>query len=175
MAVPFQAKGERAEWRIVLGLALAEKIGDTVTYGALEESLGRDIRSDRGPIYRAMRRLERDHMRTLFAIPNVGYKVAHAAEHEGIVRSRQRRSRRQVSKGISVARATDRSALSTTERQRIDALEERMTRLDQMMRAGDKRLARIEEVTRRAAAESATASARVAALEEKLTARGLLG
>lgn len=171
----FQAVGERSRATEVHEAMRACEVGDVLGYEELSKLAGvDDIRQDRGPIYAAIARLERGDKRTAVVVRNVGYRIAEAEEHEGLVRGRQKRARRQVFRGVRTARAADRSKMSAEAVRRIDALGARLARHEQMLRASDERIAALERGQHQAREVDDETAARVARLEELLRERGMM-
>jgi hypothetical protein len=175
-AVPFQPRGEVAEWRIVYGVLRQADYGDVVRYERLHAALGRDLRRNRSPLQRAVAELEeRDH-KTVEAVRGEGYRIVEPREHVRLVQGRARRARRQTTRGLEVAQAADRSRLTQPERERLDGLAERLARVEQAMTAIVRRQRVQAERLRQLElqVESDDTADKLAALTEKLTRRGLL-
>ncbi|WP_435109766.1 helix-turn-helix domain-containing protein [Nocardiopsis synnemataformans] len=173
----FEPKGERPEWQMIYDHVVLLAPGDVFTHGELDQLLGRDFRSSRSPIYDAMRRLEQSNQRTLATVVGVGYRVASASEHEGLARSHQKRSRRQLGKAVSKASSADRSALAPQERQRIDALEMSLRQQADMIQRLDTRTAKqaeeLKKLRRETSEDVAEVSAKVDRIAELLDKHGI--
>lgn len=161
----FQPKAEVAEWRMVYGILEGRDFGDVITYAELDQALGRDFRQNRGPLYRAAEELLAEQRRALTAVPNQGYRVVEAREHEDLARADHKSARRKIRRGIRRLSGADRSRLTDAEKARIDLLELGYRRHDQMLRRLDQRVEKqnteIQEV-----------KAQVADLQRTLKARG---
>jgi hypothetical protein len=150
---PFQAKGERPEWRVILEELLEPaQIDDVITYDQFEEALGRDLRTDRGPLYRAQRKLEERKQRTIRVEPNKGYRVIKAHEHMDLALHHKSKAGRQLRRGVEVLDSADRRALTAPQARVFDkvqvvlanhelalaTLEARQNALEGMMRIHDR-------------------------------------
>lgn len=133
----FEVKGAVPESQLVYQLFEDKDFGDVVTYEQLDAALGRDFRSQRGPLYKADDMLLRNRSRALAAVKNEGYRVVQAREHETLGRSRHRRARKQINQAVRVVTGTDRSALTEDERRRLSGLELALSRQQQMIRRLD--------------------------------------
>ncbi len=163
---PFQTKGDRPEWQIVYDHLRTLNVGDTVTYATLDRLLGRDFTPDRSPIYRATKQLEADDRRTLANVPNVGYRVVTAVEHEDLARHHHKKSRRQMKRALRRIQSADRSQLDADQIRRFDAVELTLSRHADAIRRLDARVAKTEQAIQAAAGDQAATAAQV----EKLTA-----
>lgn len=171
---PFEPKGDVAEWRLAYRAIEGLRVGDTITHAELDEALGRPFVDDRGPIYRAVRELEDEQKRTMTVVRGRGYRVVEAREHEGLARGHQKRSRRQLAKGLRKLRSVNRSKLTAEERDRFDAIETRMARVESMVRTLHKRQVVTEARTAKVEQATDDTAAQVARLEEQLRRKGLL-
>jgi hypothetical protein len=149
MSAKFTPKGERAEWRMIYEdlLASAEP-GHVITYAQLEELLGREFASNRGPLYRARRTLGELQHRWLESTPGVGYRVIEPAEHVRISATHRRKSRRQVGMAIRVLDATDLERLTPDGLATFDK-QQKMTFALWAIFAHESRLRRIEDALRK--------------------------
>lgn len=173
----FTPRGDVAEWRLIYDAARQLDTGDTLTYEDLDALLGRDLKGDRNPIYRAMRELETADQRTLTCVTNVGYRVAAANEHEGLAKHHHKKSRRQIRKAVSKAASANRADLTQDERQRIDAMEMTLRRHADMIRRLDvrdqERAAEIRQLRREKNEDVAELSDKVDRLTDLLARHGI--
>ncbi len=109
-------------WKVMLPLFTDVDRGDIVTYDAIEECLGYDIRLNRSPIYRMQRDLLEVHKRSIMAVPNVGYRVVQASEQEAQAHGYRRRSKRSLTRAVHVAAGTDLSLVSMDQAKRVTAM-----------------------------------------------------
>lgn len=172
--VPFQPKGAEAEWRPLYRAAKKLKAGDVLPYEQITEDLGRELGTDRAPMYRAIRELERVDHRTMECVAGVGYRVVEAAEHMRIAKHHQKKSRRQLGKSLRKVRSADRRKLSKEQADQFDAYEQRLSRMESMVRRLNERQSITEERTEKVEQDSAELAAQVARLHEQLQRRGLL-
>lgn len=171
---PFQPKGDEAEWRPVYRALKTLPVDGVIDYDALTEKLGRPFLGNRSPLYRAMRELELKDHRTLEVVVGTGYRVVAASEHERLARHHQKKSRRQLGKGLRRIRSADRKGLTGIESERLDDMEARFSRLQTMVRTLDDRTKLTEKRQRKTDEKTETVSAQVARLTAALERRGLL-
>ena len=101
--VPFRAKGEIAEWRLIYERLLeTAEFGQVITYVELDEVLGRRFIDNRSPLYRAREDLGSIRKRWLEPVPGVGYRVTEPGDHVRVSVSHRRKSQRQVSIAVKV-------------------------------------------------------------------------
>ena len=141
----FDVKGEAPEWQMVVGLLDSKRIGDVVTFDELDETLGRDFRSSRTPIYKAGTVWGTEHHRSLDFVRGVGYRVIDASEHEDLARRHHRKGRRSLKRGMTAARNADRSLLTQPQREQLDAIELNLARQSSFMKRLDARVEKVEK------------------------------
>lgn len=173
MAQMFETKGEVAEWKMIYDEVKDLPVNEIITYERLDEILGRDFRQNRSPIDRVIVELVGRH-RTLVNVRNVGYRIATAKEHAELARSHQRRSRRQIKKGMRRLESADQKQLTPDERREIENLKTRLSRLESAHRAMGRRQEQIEQRTERVEESNADLADKVESLTEKLKERGLI-
>lgn len=148
--VPFETKGEKAEWQMIYESLLAEADhGTVISYADIDRVLGRDFKSSRTPIYRAMKHLGREKHRWLMAMPKVGYRVIDAPEHMALADHHKMKGKHQLQKTVEIGVATDVSRLSSDELARLDMQLKVNTLLLMAVKAHEDRLNRIEDLLRR--------------------------
>jgi hypothetical protein len=141
---------EDAAWRPLYEHARLLDYGVEIDYSTIEDILDFDIR-DRGRwvVTRTDRELQRHDQKALLNVRRVGYRIALPAEHEMLIRQRQRRSRRQVHKGVQVGRATNLSMIDEAARRRISDLTDHMAAVEARIAYAESRnqekFARLEE------------------------------
>ena len=149
MSAKFAPKGERPEWRMIYEDLLAgAEPGNVITYAQLEELLGREFASNRGPLYRARRTLGELQHRWLEAATGVGYRVIEPTEHVRVSAGHRRKSRRQVGMAIRVLDATDLERLTPSDLSTFDE-QKKMTFALWAIFAHESRLRRIEDALRK--------------------------
>lgn len=169
----FEPKADKAQWRLIYDLLADLPVGGTVTYDAMSEAIGQDIRANRGPIYRATKQLEEEHRRTIISVPRIGYRIAQAAEHEDLARSHHKRARKQVAKSYRKLHSADRAALTPEQRHRFDRLEVTVSRQADMIRRLDARVTRHDTAIKDGRRTTKELEARVADLAERMTRAGI--
>ena len=150
MTAPFVPKGDLPEWRLIYDLLLdGAEYNDLITYGDLDQALGRDFRSRRGPLYRARIELGAQRHRWLEAVPNRGYRVIEAREHLRVVHDHKQRARTQYRRMLTVSSATDLSRLTPEELEAFDAQARINATLVAIVSSHEQRLGRIEDTLRK--------------------------
>lgn len=165
----FTPKGDAPLWQAIYDEAVLLEPGDVIGFDRLAVLLGYDPQpagASRTPIHTASRRLLKDHDRTLLSVRGKGYKVAHASEHEGIARQKQRSGRRQIRRAHTVATHVDRNALTVDQRTSLDAFAHILAQQNSMLKRHDKRLTAVES-------SSTTHDARLDVLEQVLRTHGI--
>jgi hypothetical protein len=144
----FEIKNEIAEWEMLVNGLIKEtnhlKAGEIITYDKISEIIGRPFKDSRTPIYRALRELQECHKRSLINVPNTGYRIPTAPEHEGLVKKRLGRAKRQTKKAFLESTSADRSFLSYYEAKRHSDMELNMQMLMDMEKRVNKRLRAVE-------------------------------
>jgi len=110
----------RAEWRVIFELVREGEPDTVFPYEMLGQAL--DI-TDRQRIQQATRQANK-HLwkasnRSLKNIPNVGYRILRAQEHEDQATDYHQRSRKQMRSAVQVIEATDLAQLNNSERTRV--------------------------------------------------------
>ena len=167
----FQPKRDEPQWRPVYDAFAARQVGDVLTYEQLTELIGADSRINRGPIYAAQRHLENNNQRTIEVVKNIGYRIVAAIEHERLANKHRKKSRVQIRKARSRIRSANRSELPPEARARFEAQDNRLAALEQMHRAHDTRIKRLEEIDREERVKQSKIDeqdTRIARLEEAL-------
>lgn len=173
MTAPFQTAGERPKWELVKDELNRLDIGDIITYDQLDAILECDFRTNRGPLYKAANEWGTERKRALRPVPNVGYRVVDAFEHEAIARQHQKKSRRALGRSKRVIENADRSRLSDEQRVKFDVIEMNISRMEEVQRRMARRLTRVETTTAEAAQQTAATSERVKRLEDALKRHGI--
>ncbi len=107
--------------RKLLDLFAAADYGTEFTYAEILQKTGCDLLEggNRQRVYTAIRRLERDHRRTLLNLRGRGYKVAKPAEHVEAMRVRAGRAKRHMSLARRTGDATPLDLLDDRERRAL--------------------------------------------------------
>lgn len=147
---PFAPLDEEPEWRkLYEALLSSADFGETITYEALDEVLGRPFRENRSPLYRARREMGDVRKRWLEAVPNIGYRVILADEHIEVANRHRQRAKRQLGLMVHVANVTDLSALSPAGLERFDQQGQINYFLFSFAMQHEQRLRRMEETLRK--------------------------
>jgi hypothetical protein len=170
----FQPKHLVPQWQLVLDLLEPLDVNDVLTYAQLNKALGvEDFRKNRAPLYRAAQEWGASHHRALEPVPTVGYRVVDAFEHETLARRQHKKSRRALGRGRTLLHNADRTRLAPGEVARFDAMEQTLSRHEDMIRRLDNRQARTEELLHETRREGADTASKVGALEETLRRHGI--
>lgn len=177
MRTPFKPVGARPRWQDILDVLIPLKVDEVVTYEALGQAVGFDIRPNRGDFYKAVEVLQREHSRTMEVVRNQGYRVVAANEHGRLAKMHHRKARRQITKATEKIASADRTKLSAEERARFDRMESTLRAHGNMIKDLEQRAARNEARLKfvEVSQEEATAEqiARIDRLEEILKRHGI--
>lgn len=147
--LPFKAKGDRPEWRIIFEELLdGADFNTIITYEQLDDVLGRPFVDNRSPLYRARQHLGEMQSRWIEAQPGVGYRVIEANEHMDAAHQRKRRAKRQLGLMVKIAEVTDLSRLKPEELAKFDSQAKINAALYMVAVHHERRLNRIEEILR---------------------------
>lgn len=166
----FTPKGEQSIWSPLYQRLRILDYGTVVPYSDLDEVLGRDSREDRGPIYQAMREMERHDHRTLKNIPKIGYAIALPEEHRAESEKHRKRSYRQVTKARRKLTSAPRELLSEEDRRWMDETEIRLAQLESGLRHTNRRVSVLEKKVE----IKEDALTRIQVALEELRAKGLV-
>lgn len=171
---PFEPIGERPRWEIVYDELTTLNIGDTLSYERLCALLEvTDRGAVRQPVYAARKQWAQTASRWLVSVPNVGYRVVDAHEHEAIAKGHHRSARRQIRRGRQVLAAADRGRLDDEQRRRVDDMEITFGRHEDVIRRIDGRGARVDQAVAQAKLQIAVTDDRLTALEDALQRHGI--
>lgn len=124
MSKPFAPLGDRARWLEIYDLLVATPMNGIVSYQQMADALGLNPDVDRQLIQVTMRRAAKQHevvdKRAVVAVPNQGYRVVEPAEHLGLARRQQVRSKRALARGHSKAVNVDMSKIEPETRKALD-------------------------------------------------------
>lgn len=109
-----------AKTKKLLDLFASAEYGTEFSYAHILQESGCDLmQGDRQRIYTVVRRLERDHRRTLLNLRGRGYKIAQPGEHVESMRVRAGKAKRHVSLARRTGDATPLDLLTDTERRSL--------------------------------------------------------
>ena len=134
---------------IIAGLVQDKDYGTILTFGEIAEALGvgeSELVIIRGAVNRAKRRLNRDYLRHLVAVPRKGYKVIYPGEFADAAVHHRKKSDRQIKKAISVISAADERDMTEAELVRNRQIANVMRALHERQQDTDARLSRIEKL-----------------------------
>lgn len=177
MTTPFEPVGDQPRWKLIYGLISGAPVGTLITYEELGDVTGSDFTTNRGGLAKAVKVFERTEQRTLICVTNAGYRVAAASEHEGLARGRQRRSRRQIDRAVSLAANVRKDELEPEQAKRLEAMETTLRAHSDMLRRITSRVDRQEsglrDVRRRTSETTAEQNDRLDRLEALLKRAGI--
>lgn len=131
----FEVKGLEPQWQTIYGRISEMKIGDEIKddelFGLLPDAPEASVR---GAFYRAVQQVEDENSRTFARVRNVGYRMVEAAQHEHLARRQHRFAKRRLKSAARKLHSADRSLLTPDERRRFDALEDHVSRQQEMLR-----------------------------------------
>lgn len=139
-----------------------------LTYDAMEELLGFDVRTYRDLVYRAIRALLEEDERTLEAVPNLGYRVVFPQEHERLAHGYQRGAKRKITKAIRTTRGTNRNGLTQDERSRLDAFELNLKQQQAALNRVRARVTVVEKTTTQQGGDLRVLQAQMARMADQL-------
>lgn len=171
---PFTPIGEKPRWEYIYEELVTLDIGDTLTYERLHELLDVEDRAAvRPPFYKAAQVWGSEAKRALRPIPNVGYRVVDAPEHEHIAKAQHRSARRKLRRSRQALANADRSRLDDGQRQRFDQMEATLGRHEDMIRRLDGRTAKVEKAVAESRRKHTVTDERISALEDALRRHGI--
>ena len=171
---PFAPIGEKPRWEYIYDELSTLDIGDTLTYERLYELLDVTDRTIvRPPFYKAAQVWGQEAKRALRPIPNIGYRVVDASEHEHIAKGQHRSARRKLRKSRQTLANADRSRLNDEERQRFDRMEATLGRHEDLIRRLDGRTAKVEKAVAESKRKHNVTDERITALEDALRRHGI--
>lgn len=171
----FAPRGAISRRRVVLDLLGVAEYDTVVPYDDLMHALDVDnIQSAQAAVNAAKPALEREHQRSLEAVPRTGYRILRPAEHLRLAQRHQKKSRRALTRASSTVTHVDLAGLTPGEQAAVTLAATSLSLQLQYMRRNDARLVRVEtaaEVLRtnqtRSASEIAELRARLDILEGK--------
>lgn len=176
----FQPKSEtgKSQGEMVYDLLRHLDFGDTLTYETVERETGLDLRSNRGPMYDAIKRLEDGDQRTAECVTSVGYRVVQPVEHGRLALKHHRRSRRQLRQASRKVASADRTKMTATEAQRLNDLQVVVSRHEQTLGRITRQMKQMDDAIKQSRQEQqekhGELSDQVSRLEEALRKRNLL-
>jgi hypothetical protein len=140
---------------VVVALVAGAEPGTLFSHEAMIQALSVgvtrsiDVTTVRHAVRSAYARLLRDHARTLQSVPGMGYRLAEAAAHQAIARSKQRRADVQLRRGVQVLQHVRWDEMDATSRAAHEGTLLIMSALYENQRAMERRQQKIEETLRR--------------------------
>lgn len=169
---PFEAKGDRARWRIVYELLRPLDVGDVITYRTLADALDLHHEADRHAIQMAMRRAAREFetqdQHAVESVPNQGYRVVDVPEHLILAKKQQKRAGRALERGHSKVVNVDLSSVEPEVRSAFQVVAQAFAMQMDMNRRLEGRQSKVEAAVAEIAGRSDRSEAEVAALRARL-------
>jgi hypothetical protein len=169
---PFEPLGERARWRIAYELLLTKGVGDVLTYTEAGVALGLHPKEDRHTLGDAIRKgarellLVNDH--AVENVPNVGYRVIEANRHLVLASKRQRRARREITRGRELSEHVEWASLTPEERTFQEVAIRAFSVQGEMIRRLDVRQRQLADVMKAVVHRQERTDGEVTALRERL-------
>lgn len=136
-----------AKTRKLLDLFVNAEYGTTITYAQILRETDCDImEGDRQRIYTVLRRLERDHEKTLLNLRGVGYKVANPNEFVASMMVRKGRAGKQIQLARRTGDATPIGLMAPADVQTWADAQAWMGRAEQIIAHHDRRIERLERL-----------------------------
>lgn len=146
MSTAFQPIGDVSRRRMIIDHFGSLPEGTVVSYTELENLLDSgERRTLSSAVNAAKPGLEREHLKAVEPIRNIGYRIVHATEHLELARQHQVKSRRQLVRSQSKVLHVDISGLTEGERLAVTLAATSLGHQLEYMRRNDIRSARIEE------------------------------
>lgn len=164
---PFQSANDQPLWQPLYNQARSMEYGALLTYDQLSSIVGRDVLTDRAPIYRAMKELERHDQRTLVCEATVGYRIAQPEEHRILADKHRKRSYRQITRGRRRLSSAPRDRLSEDEVRRLDEMDVRMSQYEMGLRHLSTRVRTLERTSESQSTAMQDVQAALAVLRQK--------
>ena len=129
----------------LLELFASAPYGAAFTYGEILHETECDLMgADRQRIYTVLRRLERDHQKTLINQRGIGYRIAEPSEHVGSMMVRKGRAGRQIQLADRTGTATNLDLLNPGQVQTWADATAWISRASQVLAHHDRRIERLE-------------------------------
>jgi hypothetical protein len=124
--MPFEPKGEVAQWRVLYRVFQSTDVGETITYQQLGEVLDVDPRTERHRIQAAARKagqqLLRKDDRAVEVVPDEGYRVVPAGRQIAMAGGQIERATHSLDKGKDLTTHIRMDELSTQEQQIVQTM-----------------------------------------------------
>lgn len=174
MTAAFQPIGDKSRRATVIDLIGGVDYDAVVKYEELESELEVDRATVQAAVNAAKPGLEREHRKSVVAVPNIGYRVVRPNEHHGLAVVHQRKSLRSLRRSLSKVNHVDASQLTEGERAAVTLAATGIALQLDYMRRNDIRAKRHEDMitatqqqTDRTADEVSELRERLARLEAK--------
>ena len=169
MSDAFQPIGEKSRRATIIEYLAPLPYGTTVEYGALENELGIDRAAVQSAVNDAKPGLEREHRKSVVAVPNVGYRIVQPNEHHGLAIVHQRKSLRALRRSLSKVNHVDASRLTEGERAAVTLAATGIAMQLDYMRRNDIRAKRHEDMIAATQQQSTRTADEVADLKARLS------
>ena len=165
----FQPRGVKSERQSVVDYVAKANYGDLVHYDDLCSLLGgKDRQAMQSVVNQAKPSLERAHQIALIPVRGSGYRIAHPAEHLGLAKQHQRKSRRSLGRSHSKVQNVDLSKLTPGEKAAVTLAAASLSAQMDYMRRNDIRVGRLEAAAQEVAVKSEKSAEDISALQARL-------
>lgn len=141
----FEVKGIEAQWetiyRHISEMSIGDEIKDDELVGLLPDAAENSVP---GAFWRAVRAVEDEKSRTFARVRGVGYRMVEASQHEQLARRQHKFAKRRLKSAARKLHSADRTLLTADERRRFDALEDHVSRQQEMLHRLEARQERTE-------------------------------
>lgn len=143
----FETVGEKSRRVMLIDLIAGAEPGTLIPYEELGTMFDLDSRADiQGAVNGAKRSIEGNTRKSLVAVKNKGYRVAHPEEHHGLAAKHQRKGRNQIKRAMSKVQNVDLSALTHEQRTVVIAAQVALSAQADFERRADIRYAKRTEM-----------------------------
>lgn len=165
----FDPKGSISRRRAVLDALATAPYDTVVTYSELSVALGGASREIvQKAVHAAKAALEREHNKSVDAVPNEGYRVIKPSEHLTLAQRHQRKSRRSLTRAQSTVTHVDLRELTEGERAAVTIAATSLSLQLGYMRRNDIRVSRLERAAETAAESQQRSDEEIAELKARL-------
>ena len=142
----FQTIGRKSRRQQVIDKIAPVPVGEVVKYEELEDMLNMDRLKMQAVVNAAKTGLQKEHQKSIVAVPTVGYRVLLPEEHIQLAKRHQKKGRRQTRRSKSAVVNTDYAQLSEIDRVKYDIAVATLRALETFEHRADLRYASRERV-----------------------------
>ena len=143
----FETVGAKSRRLMLIDLVSGTEPGTIIRYEELGDLFGLDSRMDiQGAVNGAKRSVEANTKKSLVAVKNKGYRVAHPEEHHSLAVKHQRKGRNQIKRAMSKVQNINLGALTQDQRTVVIAAQVALAAQADFERRADIRYAKRAEM-----------------------------